>query len=129
MEKDTIDELFSDGVPFDETAVVKTLKPYVNIQKSTNKIFLNNVDKLSAKNKILLYSLAKKLLKFSNHIDDETISALEFFNKTKIKKGTIDFAFKDLRDEGLLIGSGSSYEIPNLKISEILTRFDKVKKS
>ncbi len=117
-EKLTITDLFSDNGPFSESEVVEALRPHITIQKANNSIYFKDT-KLTAEQKILVYGLAKKLLKAKNLIKDEMITAQEFHEATRIKKGTIDPLFKKLRDRGLLIGK-VKYEIPNLKIREVI---------
>lgn len=115
--KSTIDALFSDSGPFDETEVVQALHNHVTIQRSTNRIFLKD-STLSVDRKILAYGLAKKLLKVKELSESEFITAQEFHEATGIKKGTIDPAFKFLKDKGLLVGK-REYEIPTNKVSSI----------
>ncbi len=117
--KHTIDDLFSDSGPFDEAEVVKAIFPFVTIQKSTNNIYFKGAN-LSTDQKILVYGLAKKLLKARNLIDTEMITAIEFHKKTGISKGTIDPAFKSLKEKGFLVGK-KEYEIPTHKIQSVIT--------
>src|SRR4030042_729542 len=114
MKENTSDSLFSDSGPFDEASVILALKDHITIQRSTNSIFFRNTV-LQVDRKILAYGLAKKLLKSKGLVDSETISAKEFYAMTKIKKGTIDPAFKILKDKGFLVGK-KDYEIPAHKI-------------
>ena len=113
--KHTIDALFSDSGPFDEAEVVRALQDHITIQRSTNSIFIKDSG-LSVDRKVLAYVLAKKLLKNKGISDSEMITAQEFHEMTKIKKGTIDPAFKTLKGKGLLVGK-REYEIPTHKIS------------
>ncbi len=115
----TLDDLFSDSGPFDESAVIKAIQPFVTIQKSTNEIFFKE-SSLTIGEKILVYGLAKKLLKTKGLIAEEMITALEVNKKTGIKKGSIDPAFKGLKDEGFLVGK-KEYEIPVHKIMQIIS--------
>ena len=116
--KSTIDALFSDSGPFDETEVVKALHDHVTIQRSTNRIFFKD-SCLSVDRKILAYGLAKKLLNSKGILETEMITAQEFYKMTGIKKGTIDPAFKGLKDKGLLVGK-REYEIPTHKIASVI---------
>lgn len=124
--KHTIEDLFSDSGPFDEAEVVKALHPFITIQKSTNSIFFKG-EKLSTTQKILAYGLAKKLLKSKGHVKSEMITAQEFHDKTGIKKGTIDPAFKTLKEKGLFVGKGE-YEIPIPKIQSAIAYLTKNRK-
>lgn len=123
--KHTIDALFSDSGPFDEVEVVRALHDHITIQRSTNSVFFKNSG-LSVDRKILAYGLAKKLLKAKGISDSEMITAQEFHEMTKIKKGTIDPAFKGLKTKGLLVGK-REYEIPTHKISSVIQLLDKSK--
>jgi len=124
IEKKYIEELFTDSLPINEKDVVEALKPFIIIQRSSKEIFLKNEQKLTVEDKILAYGLAKKLLKMHGYIENETISASEVHKKTGIKKGSVDSAFKSLREK-FLFGKGKSYEIPNYKVSEIIKRLQK----
>lgn len=127
MTKSTVEDLFSDAGPFDESAVVEVLKPFVTIQKSTNDIYFKDHSP-TAEQRILIYGLAKKLLKAKNLAEHETITASEVHQKTGIKKGTIDPAFKRLKESGFFVGKGQ-YEIPTPKVADLVELLRKLKKS
>jgi hypothetical protein len=118
IKNDTIEELFTDSGPFDEEEVVRALKHCVTIQRSTKEIFIKDMH-LSVEKKVLAFCLAKKLLKFKKLVDSEMITAREFYERTKIKKGSIDPAFKALKEKGLLVGK-REYEIPTHQISAVI---------
>lgn len=113
-----IEDLFSDAGPFDESAVVQAIMPFITIQKNTNEIFFKDAD-LTVDERILVYGLARKLLKVKGIIESDFITALDFHKKTGIKKGSVDPMFKKLKDSGMLVGK-KEYEIPNHKISDII---------
>jgi len=119
----TIEALFSDSGPFDEDAAVRSLLPFVVIQKPDYGIFFKDA-KLSAERKILAYGLAKSLLKRKGLVEEGTITAQEVYEKTGLKKGTVDPNFKRLKDAGLLSGKGD-YEIPAYKIQEVIDMINK----
>jgi hypothetical protein len=114
----TLDDLFSDAGPFNESAIVKAIMPFVTIQKNTNEIFFKE-SSLTVDERVLVYGLAKKLLKAKDVIESGFVTAMEFHKKTGIKKGSVDPMFKKLKDSGMLVGK-KEYEIPNHKISEII---------
>lgn len=124
--KPTIDDLFSDSGPFDEGSVVEVLKPFVTIQKSTNEIFFKD-NSPTAEQRILIYGLAKKLLKAKALIETDMITAAEVHQKTGIKKGTIDPTFKKLKETGYFVGKGE-YEIPTPKVSDVVEILRKLKR-
>jgi len=119
----TIESLFSDSGPFDEAEVVNALRSHVTIQRSTNRIYFKNSG-LATDRKILAYGLAKKLLTSKGILQTEMITAQEFHVATGIKKGTVDPAFKLLKDKGLFVGKGE-YEIPTDKISSAIEMLGK----
>lgn len=114
----TLDDLFSDSGPFNEAEVAEAIHPFITIQKSTNEIFFKE-SCLTSEQRILIYGLAKKLLKFKSLLESEMITALEVHKKTGIRKGTIDPLFKKLKQNGFLIGK-REYEVPVNKIKEII---------
>lgn len=113
-----LEDLFSDAGPFDESAVVQAIMPFITIQKNSNEIFFKESD-LTVDERILVYGLARKLLKTKGVIESDFITALDFHKKTGIKKGSVDPMFKKLKDSGMLVGK-KEYEIPNHKIAEII---------
>lgn len=122
--KTPIDELFTDAGPFDLAAAAQALKAFVAIQRETHRIYLKGGQKLSVENKILAYTLAKKLLKMEERIEEEYVSAAEVHEATGIKKGSVDFTFKKLREAGILIGSGSRYELPHYQVNVVIERLN-----
>lgn len=114
----TLEDLFSDSGPFDESAVVKAIHPFVTIQKLTNGIFFKE-SSLTNEEKILVYGLTKKLLKAKGLIDEEMITATEINKKTGIKKGSVDPGIQSLKKKGFLVGK-IDYEIPVHKITQII---------
>lgn len=122
--KTPIDELFTDAGPFDLAAAAQALKAFVAIQRETHRIYLKGGQKLSVENKILAYTLAKKLLKMEERIEEEYVSAAEVHEATGIKKGSVDFTFKKLREAGILIGSGRRYELPHYQVNVVIERLN-----
>ncbi len=120
--KTPIEELYTDAGPFDQAAAAQALKPFVAIQRETHRIYLKGAQKLSVEGKILAYTLAKKLLKMEGRIEEEYVSAAEVNEATGIKKGSVDSAFKKLREAGMLIGSGSRYELPHYQVNVVTER-------
>ena len=116
----SIDELYSDVGSFDEEAVLRMLKGKVTFSKENEIRFAMDPAKLKAREVILLYALAKRALKVHQKIDDETITGTEVSDKTKLNNSTVRSAMKQLKDEKLVISSGSGYEIPTFKVVEIL---------
>lgn len=115
-----LEELYSDSGPFDISATIAQIKPFVRFQRETNKIYLTDAGiEVSVDQKALLYGIGKKLLKSQILIDQESFSAKEVSDELGIKKGTIDPVFQTLRKKGLILGKKSNYTIPNDKVNKI----------
>ena len=120
-EQSPVNELFTDTGPFDVAAAASALKPFVAIQREGKQIFLKKGPKLTVERRILAYALAKKLLHTEGFAENGYLSAAEVNDATGIKKGSVDFAFKKLREDGILIGSGSQYELPHYQVGSVVS--------
>lgn len=120
-EKNPIKELFTNTAPFDEEAVVKVLKPLVSIREGTYEIYFIKED-MKVDDKILAFALVKKLLHSKSYREEGYVSAIEIHKNTGLPKGSIDFSFKSLRENGYLVGKGKAYEIPNYRIPQVIAR-------
>lgn len=118
--KISIDDLYSDAGSFDEESVLHILKGKVVFTKENEVQFAVDPAKLKAKEAILIYALAKKVLKMHQKIDDEIITNAEITDKTKLGKSNVGVTLMRLKDKKLLLPSGSGYEIPTFKVSEII---------
>ncbi len=116
--KITIDDLYSDAGTFDEEAVLTMLKGKVVFTKE-NEVLVDPT-KLKARDAILLYVLAKKVLATNKKIDDEIITNAEIIDKTKLTKSNVGVTIMRLKDKKILMSSGSGYELPTFKVAEVL---------
>lgn len=114
--------LFTDSGPVDLEKLVAVLEPLVKVKRDSKEIFLTpKGQKLSAKQKVLVYILTRKALKLDGEEDSESVSAAKVDKGLGgVPKGTIDAAFKELREKSLLTGKGKNYEVPNYRVSGIL---------
>jgi len=121
-----IDELYTDSGAFDIKRTVDALKPILGIQRDRNEIFFTREGhQLKNEDKILAYCLVKKLLKAEGKIEEGGVSAKEVHVATEIPKGTVDPTIQKLKKkEGLLMGSGSNYEIPTRQVGVVLERLE-----
>lgn len=122
-EKITIDDLYSDAGSFDEEAVLKILKGKVIFTKENEVMFATDPAKLKARDAILLYVLAKKVLKVNQKIEDEIITRAEIVDKTRIKDTTVGVTLMRLgpnKGKQILMPVGSGYEMPTFKVEEVL---------
>ena len=115
-----INELFTSSGPVDTDSVVATLKPLLQIQSETKEMFLTHEGmSLSVAHKVLIYGLAKKLMKIEELIESENFSATQVAKELTINKGSVDSSFNKLRHLGLIVGSGKNYTIPNSKVHSV----------
>ena len=122
-EKITIDDLYSDAGSFDEEAVLRTLKGKVIFTKENEVLFVTDPVKLKARDVILLYAMAKKILKVNQKIEDEIITRAEIVDKTRINNNTVGVTLMRLgpnKGKQILMPSGSGYEMPTFKVAEAL---------
>lgn len=116
----TIEDLYSDAGAFDQKAVLHMLKGKIIFTRENEIMFNVNPGSLKTRNQILLYALAKKILKVNQKIQDETITNAEIRLKTQMNKNTLGVEIKRLKDKNILMKSKSGYEIPAFKVEEVL---------
>ena len=116
----TIEDLYLDADTFDEETVLLSLKGKITISEDNEILFATDPAKLKARRAILLYVLAKKVLKVNQKIGDETITSAEVTEKTKLNNNTVRARMSELTGEKLLVRSNSRYEIPSFKVAEVL---------
>jgi len=124
--KSIIEELYTDSGGFDRERVVRVLKAVLTIQRGEHTVFFKKEVPLKAEDKVLAYALAKKLLKSEGAVDTSSVSGKELKKQTDVKSGTVDATIKKLKEEdGLLVGSGSNYEIPAHQVETVVERLEK----
>lgn len=124
--KSPLEDLYTDSGAFDTQRVVDVLKPILSIQRGGHAVYFSKEGHaLKNEDKILAYSLVKKLLKNEGAIEDGGVSGKEVHEKTELPKGTVDPMMQKLKKDGLLAGSGSSYEIPARRVETVLERLEK----
>lgn len=124
--KSALEELYTDAGELDVPRIVNAIKNLVSIQRSDNKVFFSQAGhSLKNDDKMLAYCLVKKLLASEGKVEDEGVSGKEIHEATEIPKGTVDPAIQKLKKTGLLVGSGSNYQIPNRRVAEVLERLEK----
>ncbi|MCU0678576.1 MAG: hypothetical protein MUF19_03265 [Candidatus Pacebacteria bacterium] len=121
-----LEELYTDAGELDLNRIVNTLKSFVSIQRVDHKVFFSQEGHaLKNDDKMLTYCLVKKLLASEGKVESEGVSGKEIHEATEIPKGTVDPAVQKLKKMGLLVGSGSNYQIPNRRVAEVLERLEK----
>ena len=119
-DKITIDDLYTDAGTFNQETVLRMLKDKIVFTRENEIIFVIDPTNLKAQNQILIYALAKKILKVNQKTEDETITNTEIQDKTKLNQNTIRGTLKRLKDRNVLVKSGSGYQIPVFKVEEVL---------
>lgn len=125
-DKSILEELYTDTGGFDTKRAMLALKAVLTIQRGEHTVFFKKEVTLKAEDKILAYALVKKLLKTEGVSETSGVSGKELKKQTDVKAGTVDSTIKKLKDEdGLLVGSGSNYEIPAHKVEDVIERLEK----
>jgi hypothetical protein len=121
-----LDKLFEDGNALDTALLADIVFPRARIyvDRGTQHIrFTAEGDKLSVKEKVLIYLLARKalVLKDTEGKTVESASPSEMEKVTGIAGGTLRPALRKLVDDRLLIqeGRGGGYSVPNYALNTI----------
>ena len=124
--KSLIEELYTDSGGFNAERAVSILKALnISVQRGEHTVFFKKDLALKAEDKILAFSLIKKLLKSEGVVDSSSVSGKDIKTQTELKAGTVDATMKKLRQDGLLVGSGSSYDIPAHQVETVVERLEK----
>lgn len=119
-----LEDLYTDSGGFDASRAAEIMKRLLTIQRGTHAIFFKKGTTLKEEDKVLAYMIVKKLLKNESVAESSAVSGKEIKDQTGVKSGTVDAAIKKLREEGLIAGSGTSYEIPAHEIGAVLDRLE-----
>ncbi len=117
----SIDDLYTDTGTFDQQTALEALKSRVVFTRDNEVIFAEDPTKLKARDAIILYALAKKVLKVNLKIESDVITNAELMDRTKINKNTINVTIMRLKEKKLLIAAEAGYELPMFKINEAIS--------
>lgn len=120
-----LEDLYTDSGGFDAERAAEVLKRTLTIQRGTHAVFFKKNATLKEEDKVLAYMLVKRLLKSEGASESSAVSGSEIKKQTNVKSGTVDAAIKKLRDDGLITGSGSSYELPAHEVDTVVDRLEK----
>ncbi|MBR1122307.1 hypothetical protein JQ628_12345 [Bradyrhizobium lablabi] len=119
-----LEDLYTDGGGFDAERAANVLKSLLTIQRDTHAVFFKKGNSLKEEDKVLAYMVVKKLLKNEGAAAISAVSGKEIKKQTPVKSGTVDAAIKKLREDGLITGSGTNYEIPAHEVDAVLNRLE-----
>lgn len=122
--KSLLEDLYTDSGGFDAERASRVLKQILSIQRGSHAVFFKRETALKEEDKVLAYMLLKKLLKSDGAVENSEVSGREIKKQTNVKPGTVDAAIKKLREDGLIAGSGSNYEIPADEVDAIVDRLE-----
>ncbi len=122
--KSLLEGLYTDSGGFDAERAAHVLKQVLSIQRGSNAVFFKRGAALKEEEKVLAYMLVKKLLKSDGAAENSGVSGKEIKKQTNIRPGTVDAAIKKLREDGLIAGSGSNYEIPADEVDAVVDRLE-----
>ena len=117
---DPLDKIFTTESEINPKILAEILGLFVRINSEDQSIFFTSEGtSLPTRNKLLLFLIAKKALKYREKIKVEEISPNEIINEIGIKAGTVHPALKSLRDEGLVLSKGGKYFVPNYLLDKV----------
>lgn len=120
------EKIFTDQKAVDPEELCAILEPFVRINRETLEIFFTDEGhSLTVPKRIVLFLLAKKVLRITGKVEREEMAPKEIFDATKIKKGSIDPAIKQLRDRGWIIRLGKGYLVPGYQLPKLKREFFK----
>lgn len=126
----TIDDLYTDAGAFDEQKVLAVLRSKIAFSKSNEILFLADPSKMKASEAVILFALAKKILKLHDKIESEIITISELTDRIKINKNTLGVTVMRLKDDKkILLPMDGGYEMPTFKVEESLSLLSGLDKS
>jgi len=126
MTQNSFERLFTNQKAIDPAELTAILEPFVRINRETLEIFFTDKGHcLKVPQRVILFLLAKKVLKITEKIDKEETTPKEIFNETRIKKGSIDPTIKQLREKGWIIRLGGGYLVPGYQLPKLKKEFFK----
>jgi biotin operon repressor len=120
-----LEDLYTDSGGFDAERAAAALKQLLTIQRGSHAVFFKKGANLKEEDKVLAYMLVKKLLKNEGAAESSEVSGKEIKTQTNVKSGTVDAAIKKLKEDGVITGSGSNYEIPAHEVETVVDRLEK----
>ncbi len=124
MTTDPLNDLFTSEQEIDPKILADILRPFVKINIENNTTFFTEEGTgLSITHKVLLFLVARKVLKFKNKTEVEETSPAEIIEETGLKDGSVHPALKSLREKGLLISKAGRYFVPNYQLAKIKKYF------
>ncbi|MFH0772938.1 MAG: helix-turn-helix domain-containing protein [bacterium] len=124
MNTDPLDDIFTSDSEIDPQLLAEILKSYVKINTDTNMIFYTDDGlELPLIDKITLFFVARKALKYKGKIEDEGISPSEIVKQTSLKEGSVHPTLKNLRKQGWIISKDGKYFLPSHQLNKIKNHF------
>ncbi len=114
----SIEDLYTDTGAFNQQQVLAVLQSKVAFTRDNEILFTVDPTKMRARDVIILYALAKKVLRANSKIENEIITNAELLDKTKLNKNTVNVTIMRLKEKKLLLSASSGYELPMFKVSE-----------
>lgn len=127
MNKDPLGDIFTDEQEVDPKLLADILRPFVKINPEKKiVIFTTEVGTaLPISDKVLLFLVARKALKFKGKIEAEETSPAEIIKETSLKEGSVHPTLKTLKEKGFLVAKAGKYFIPNYQLVNIKKHFSR----
>lgn len=125
---DPLDDIFTSDSEINPQLLAEILKPFVKINTDNNLIFYTDDGlKLSLLNRIVLFFVARKALKFRGKINEEELSPSEIIKETSLKEGSVHPTLKILREQNIIMTRNGKYFLPTHQLGKIKERLNKNK--
>jgi len=127
MENDELDSLIvKETDVIDKKLLASFLKNYVRITESGEFIFEEKFFLLDAKKKIVIFLLARKVMKIKNigALDTEEVGPKEISDKSGIPFGTVGRTVRELVEKQIIKEREGKYFVPNFNLNKINSVLD-----
>jgi DNA-binding transcriptional ArsR family regulator len=123
---DALDKIFTNQKDINPEILAELLEPYIRINVEDNSTFLiEGGINLPVHEKLLLFLLARKVLKIKELVEGEGISPNDLVEETQLKEGSVHPGLKLLREKGLVVAKNGKYIVPNYQVLKIREIFNK----
>jgi hypothetical protein len=125
MAERKLENLIVDEETLNEELIYDVLSKFIRITKTSKTIIpTGDFSKLSEKNKIIVFLLARKAMKALNILESEMAGPKEISKETGVSYNSVKPYLSALYKEKILAKQGTEYLLPNynlVKVKEILS--------
>jgi len=121
---DPLDKIFTSEKEIDTQLLSDILLPHLKINTEDNSIFFTDAGNLlPITDRLIIFLLARKVLKLKEKIAIEGLSPTDIIEGTHLKEGSVHPGLKTLRETGLVMVKEGKYFVPNHQLGKIKNIF------